>query len=524
MAGPLEIAATALGSGAGKAGVVLAALLAGGAVLARSPRARAWAMLGALVLTPVLLLAEVWDTAQVRPLREDPLLAVLGALAALAAVGAVAFLFHRRPRLFPLLAVAALPFRVPIESAGATVNLLVPLYLVIAAGALAYLVPRLRAGSAGEPSEDGEPSRTGALEIILLGFVVLYAVQSLYSEDFSRALVQVVFFYVPFALLFGLLLRTRWDRDLVFRCLGVLVVLALVFASVGFVEYATRDVLLNPRVIRTNEFSSYFRVNSLFFDPNIYGRFLVVVMLGVTGAMLWSTRRRNVAGAAALLLVLWGALLLTLSQSSFGGLLVGLGMLAALRWSARWTVTLGVLAVALGAAFVLAFPGVLRLDLKDTDKLNRATSGRVALVEGAAILFTERPVAGWGSGSFRAVFQDRRDASRRRATAASHNVALTAAAEQGAIGLLAYLVLIVVAFRRLLKGARRDVARAVVAAAFAALVCHTMLYAAFLEDPMAWTLLGVGAALSRPSLGSPVFRAWRKSDRRTAERVEVAAS
>jgi hypothetical protein len=36
-----------------------------------------------------------------------------------------------------------------------------------------------------------------------------------------------------------------------------------------------------------------------------------------------------------------------------------------------------------------------------------------------------------------------------------------------------------------------------VGAAFVALVVHTMLYAAFLEDPLAWALLGVGTGLAR---------------------------
>jgi len=35
-----------------------------------------------------------------------------------------------------------------------------------------------------------------------------------------------------------------------------------------------------------------------------------------------------------------------------------------------------------------------------------------------------------------------------------------------------------------------------VGAAFLALVFHTMLYADFLEDPVTWTLLGVGVALA----------------------------
>jgi putative inorganic carbon (hco3(-)) transporter len=39
------------------------------------------------------------------------------------------------------------------------------------------------------------------------------------------------------------------------------------------------------------------------------------------------------------------------------------------------------------------------------------------------------------------------------------------------------------------------VARAAIGAAFCALVLHTLVYAAFLEDPLSWTLLAVGAAL-----------------------------
>jgi len=37
----------------------------------------------------------------------------------------------------------------------------------------------------------------------------------------------------------------------------------------------------------------------------------------------------------------------------------------------------------------------------------------------------------------------------------------------------------------------------VVAAAFSALAFHTLLYADFLEDPLTWTLLGLGIAFRR---------------------------
>jgi hypothetical protein len=268
-------------------------------------------MLGALVLTPVLLLADIWHRPQLDPVRNRPALAAAAGVAALVAVVVGAWVIDRWPTLLPVAAAAALPFRVPIESGGQTANLLVPLYFVVAAGALAFAIPRLR----GERPARESPSR-GVLEWLLLGAVALYALQASYSGDFSKALEQVVFFYVPFALLYALLLSVTWTVDLARRCLYALVALALTFSAVGFVEYATRTVFLNPDVVASNQFQTYFRVNSLFFDPNIYGRFLATVMVLSVAVLLWSASRRTVLLAGAATAVLFGGLVLTLSQSS----------------------------------------------------------------------------------------------------------------------------------------------------------------------------------------------------------------
>ena len=66
------------------------------------------------------------------------------------ALAALAYAFFRWPLLLPLAIVAALPFRVPLHAGGDTANLLVPLYLVIAAGVLSTL-PR-DWGLSGGPS------------------------------------------------------------------------------------------------------------------------------------------------------------------------------------------------------------------------------------------------------------------------------------------------------------------------------------------------------------------------------------
>ena len=89
----------------------------------------------------------------------------------------------------------------------------------------------------------------------------------------------MVFFYVPFALLFRLLSEVRWTRRLLLGCGAVLLGLALVFVGIGFWEYDRRELLWNPKVISANQFESYFRVNSVFWDPNVYGRFLALVIV-----------------------------------------------------------------------------------------------------------------------------------------------------------------------------------------------------------------------------------------------------
>jgi O-antigen ligase len=478
--------------------LIIAALLAAGALVAPSPRVRAGAMLGALVLAPIILGFHISDSDQIQPLRDHPAVAAAGGVLAVVVVAGLTVLFAKRPVWLPIAAAATLPFRVPIASGGSTSNLLVPLYLVVTAGTLAYALPRL----AGR--ELPERGRTGALEWALALYLALYGVQASYSDDFGRALENVVFFYVPFALLFALVARVPWTPRLARVCLGVLIVLALALVGIGFVEYATRHLFLNPKVIASNQLEDYFRVNSLFFDPNIYGRFLAIVMLLLSAWLLWARRQREVVAGALLLVVLWGGLVVTFSQSSFTALLVGLAVLGAMRWSVKWSLILSGAAVVVAVAFVAIAPGAVHLELGNSKSADKATSGRYDLIKGGLDLFKEEPIGGKGSGAFARDYRRSQHVSAERATSASHTIPITIAAEQGAIGLASYLALLVAAFVRLFRGARRMPERAAIAAAFTALVAHTMLYAAFLEDPLAWTLLGAGTAMAlwpRPEVG-----------------------
>jgi O-antigen ligase len=428
-----------------------------------------------------------------------------GTLAALVAVGlvlavALALVMRRHAEAFPLLAVLALPFRVPISADGRTVNLLIPLYVVVAAGTFAHLLPRLLAGRDGSTGtrSAGATSNPAARYVgwALLAVVALYTLQISYSADRTKAAENLLFFYVPFGLLFVLLGEVRWTPQLLRRALLVLVAVAVVLAGIGFVEYYRKSLFLNPKLVAANQYDNYFRVNSVFFDPSVYGRFLMLVMLAVTTAVLWGTRKEVKAGAAVLAWLLAG-LVTSFSQSSIVGLLLGLAVLAAYRWGVRRTLIVSASLGVLGAAVFLLAPKSAHLK---GSSANGATAGRTSLIEGGLELFEDRPLQGFGSGSFETEYKRHASASQattQNAVSASHTIPVTIAAEQGLLGLLVYGALLAIAFLALFTGAGRSPPRIAIAACFAALVLHTWIYADFLEDPFTWALLAIGVALAR---------------------------
>lgn len=473
------------------AGLLVAAGACAAAILLPAGRPRSLAMLLAIALFPVLIVGDQWHTAQIVDLRHDG--ARIAALLAIAlvAVAALAYLFRRWPLLLPLTVIAALPFRIPLNAGGDTANLLVPLYLVIAAGVVYTL---LRDWSA--PPSDWAPR---PLAWLLAAFVVLYAVQALYSGDFSKGLQNVCFFLVPFTIAYRLLREVEWNRRLLTLALCVVAVEAAAFVLVGSVEYLTRSLFWNDQVIRSNEFHTYFRVNSVFWDPNVYGRYLALVIVVAVAALLWVRERRAFALLTVLVALLWLGLAQTFSQSSFIALLAGLAVLAAIRWSWRWTLAAVVVGL-VGAALVIALAGGKSIDASNLfNRLNVDTSGRANLVEGGIDLFAERPLQGYGSGSFQDAYRDHRE-NKDVPVSVSHTEPVTVAAEQGLLGLTLYVALIVVALWTMTAGIRGSPVlsgRAAILAAFVALLVHTLSYAGFFEDPITWVLLAIGASLAQ---------------------------
>src|ERR1700682_1738282 len=109
------------------------------------------------------------------------------AVGALVAIAALALVMRRDSHAFPVLAVIALPFRLPISAEGRTVNLLLPLYVVVAAGVLAHLLPRLVGDRDGTDERTYRSERSPmALDWLLLAAIALYTLQIAYSADPSK--------------------------------------------------------------------------------------------------------------------------------------------------------------------------------------------------------------------------------------------------------------------------------------------------------------------------------------------------
>jgi len=161
-----------------------------------------------------------------------------------------------------------------------------------------------------------------------------------------------------------------------------------------------------------------------------------------------------------------------------------------------------------GIAVVAIAPGALNIETGKQNWWNRATSGRADLVEGGLRMVRDKPLLGFGSGAYADEYRIREHVSSEKVAAASHTIPLTVTAEQGIVGLVAYLALLAVSVALLFSGLRARlkasewpgtaaVAQAGIAAAYAALLLHTIVYAAYLEDPLTWALLAIAAGLRR---------------------------
>jgi putative inorganic carbon (hco3(-)) transporter len=392
----------------------------------------------------------------------------------------LAWLFRREPWLVAYAALAFVPFRVHFLGH----QLLVPLY-VVAVGAAGLLLWELVDG-------DERARELGIAAWPLALFLVWIGISIGWSVNVHTAAIDLLAFYVPFTILALSIARLRSEPSRLRILYGLLAAMALVFVAVGFYQYQTRNIFQNPKLLVSNTYASVFRVNSIFFDPSIYGRFLVIAIIPAVVLIVRGRSLRVSLAAMAFVVVTWLGLLISFSQSSFAALLVAVLLLTAVVWRWRSLYALA-LAVVVLAGIAATQPKLLHaLRHHTVSGLNSATSGRASLVAVGIRIAEAHPEKGVGLGGFEHAYSKRTHRTPRQS--ASHNTPVTVAAEEGVLGFVLYFwllgALLLAAYRRI----RHPVFGMVALAAGLGLVAifvHSLAYNDFFEDPTTWGLIGL---------------------------------
>jgi O-Antigen ligase len=470
------------------AGVVGAA----GAVLVLLAGRRATLVAGfALIAAAEVLLAEL-D-------RISPTLVAAG-MAGLLVLAAAAVAFVRYPALVVPALLLAAPFRLPFDfdrdhrfffalAQGGRLGRLVPLYLVLAAAVAAYVWRVLRGAEVAAIPR--------LLAVPAAAFFALASLSLLWSRDLDAGANLQAFFLLPFAALVAVVARAELAPWLPKALAWIAIGLASLFAAIGLWQEATKDLFFySPQLEVANAYSPFFRVTSLFTDPSLYGRHLVLGF-AVLLVLLWAGRI-NPYLAAAIGTLLFAGLYFSYSQTSMAALFAVafvVTLVAGDRIARRGVVAASVVVVLAAAGFLLA-------DAKD-QSIADVTSGRWTRVERTADVVREAPFFGVGLGAQPKVSQELAEQDgARTARFVSHTTPLTVAAELGVVGLAIYGLLLAAAIRMIMLLRLRDAVLALsLGAVLLALFVHALAYSGFFEDPITWLTLGIGAAyLAAPAV------------------------
>jgi hypothetical protein len=474
---------------AGEVGQIAALVGALGAALVLLGRSRV-PLLAGLALLAVAEAGLVLDLSD-HGHRVSPTFVALGA-AALVPMAILAAGFVHWPAVVTPFVLAAAPFRPPLSFGGehrfyvgvasaGQLGRLLPLYGVLGATALALGWNALR----------GRDLKRVPAVVSLPAVAVLAvaAVSLLWTNDLHAGENVLAYFLFPFAVLVAVVARAPFPLWMPRVLATIAVALATLFAVVGLIQAATHKLwFFSPAVEVGNAYSSFFRVTSLFRDPSLYGRHVVLGIAVLLVAVLYG--RLSPFLAVPLVGLLFAGLWFSYSQSSMAALFVvtlALAAVAGNRALRRVAVVTALVVALAGAGLVVASVG--------RHSLKQVTSDRSRRIELTLKVFRSHPLAGVGLGGQPLASQARSTQGGSPTRFVSHTTPLTIAAELGLIGLAAYVALLAGAAALISRARRLDPALGLgLAATLLALFVHSLFYSGFLEDPVTWLVLAVASS------------------------------
>ena len=225
----------------------------------------------------------------------------------------------RWPEATTPLVLAAAPFRLPLDvdpdarfflrvGDSGELGRLLPLYCVLGAACLALIVRVVR--------EKNVPALPLLAALPAAAFTAFAALSLLWTSDLEAGTTTLAFFLLPFTALVAVVARAPFPPWMP-RVLAIIAVAqATLFAVIGIWQALTHELLFfAPNLEVANTYAPIFRVTSLFRDPSLYGRHVVLGIVVLVVAV-WLRRIPTLPAVALIARALDRSLLLLLPVQS----------------------------------------------------------------------------------------------------------------------------------------------------------------------------------------------------------------
>lgn len=284
---------------------------------------------------------------------------------------------------------------------------------------LVWLGTLLRDQSRGQGAADALPPR--ALLALQIAFLAWLSLGMLFSAQPSAAGGRVLLtYFTTFAFVLPFFTLATREPETHRRLLQVFLATAAAVGSVAILQYVVmqfgvlhsltdliipkvdRDLFLGPDPAPMPAWG--YRSMGTFHHSNLLGLFLgLAVPLALVSILMATTRRARLVSTAAAVTIVAG-LFASGSRGGWLNVAVGLGVLTLIYlpripWRIRWaTIAVAALVVVLGFEQVRTY---LRLD--------NLLSNRDVIWVNSWTMIAERPVVGWGAGTFPPLYLERFD-------------------------------------------------------------------------------------------------------------------
>lgn len=325
---------------------------------------------------------------------------------------------------------------------------------------------------------------------IFIGYYFLSAI--LISPDMSKGLIET-FRYVIYFLFFTMVtqfIRKEEDFSLIWK---ILIIVGVVLCLEGIFEYVFNYYLW---------FDNGRRAAATFLDPNIFARFIVIILISLLILRLKKVYIIKPQFMDISIVIAGITLLLTVSRQGLAVFIVTLLFISFfLKSSQRRGIIIGLILVTL-----IAIPVFMQLmDAREQGLALYDIGTRAGLLLGGALMFIGSPIYGIGAGGFQTMmierYLDLLPWGINSATL-SHTYIVTILAEQGIIGFCIFCIFLIFVYKQFrinyrTKDLKLKAYSLIIVASIIIILISSQAEGRFFEEPLLWLFLGLHVAFGR---------------------------